>query len=335
MLKDDSKNYQDLKPDIIIPFDFKKVDESPMAIIYVRPETNKIDYEAIIIRAISAYVEVVYMANLNGELLSKNATIAGHYASQIQFATNGKAEIANYPEMMTAFEKKFAVHFSDAEIIGAYEAIIEDKKDVSDGIDALFDIMVPEDQFLEFYGQTIKKIGRYYIVNYDIPAIMSKYDPQANIFVIAVRFKKKISFSELNYLIYNEFCKKTSIDLLDYAKRKNMQWDDQVRRTYHISKNHIQAMFDLTDFVYIDHLSTLCFYHTPLGRYLISQGILSGDKIESKLGQLKENPLVYLRQENQERKLINIIGEGRIKQENKYMEKSFDECRKLIKAVDW
>jgi hypothetical protein len=331
---------EEVKPDILIPYNINRetLSNSAMLTIYVRPETNKTDYEAVIIKSTSPYADVVYLASLSGTLVNDKALVASHYSSQLQFAIEGKKRLAQYPEMIEWFEKKFKVKFQDAKIVGPFEAILEYK--LKKDADELFETMVPEPHFLEMFGQTIKKIGEYYVLNYDIPFVITRHHEETAMFVIALRLKSnRYRFSDIDHLIYDNMCKSETTWILDSEKRKNLAWYRQVRRTYHISRGHIEAMFDLTDFVFKNEKEQIRFTDTPLGRKLLEQEILGEEQLEERLAQLKEHPLVYLNQTGgngkNSLKLVNIILEGRVKKGATFIENDLDECTRIIKKINW
>ncbi|HLP59956.1 MAG TPA: hypothetical protein VK186_14035 [Candidatus Deferrimicrobium sp.] len=322
-------------PDILIPYtiDRKTLSNSSQLIIYVRPETNKIDYEAQIIRAAAHQADVIYLANLNGALINNKAIIASHYSIQLQFAVEGKRKLEKYPEMVKRFEEKFKVNFHDAPIIGSHEAIkLKLKKDA----DELFETIVPEPDFLELYGQTIKRIAGYYVLNYDIPAIMSRYHEWTAMFVIAFLLKdNNYPFSEIDRAIYENMRQSKTTNLLDSESRKGLPWYQLVRRAYHISRSQIEAMFDLTDYVFKNETDRIGFADTPLGRKILEQGVMGEEELETRLTQLKGNPLVYLNQPGGRLKLVNIISEGRIKKNSIFIENDLNECSRVIQEINW
>lgn len=326
---------QEFAPDILIPYTMSReeLSNATMVIISVRPETNYARYEAAIIRAIAPIGRVVYMANLAGPLINDRAIVARHYSSQLEFAVNGKKEMAKYPEMIEKFEKKFNVPFHDACIIGSYEAVIEHiKKDPEE----LFHTMVSGSDFLECYGQTIKKIEGFYVLNYDIPAILTRHNEKTNVFIIAVRFKDPgVHLAEVDHVIYNNLCQGEATYILDAEIRQDLAWFNLVRRTYHISRSHIEAMFDLTDYVFKNKNQSIHFSETPLGVALLDRDILSPDHLEERLKLLKDNPLVYIDEPNGIQKLVNIIWAGKVQKQSTFIEKSLDECCHLVKKINW
>ena len=90
---------EEVKPDILIPYaiDRETLSNSPILMIYVRPETNKVDYEAVIVKSSAPYADVVYLASLSGNLVNNKAIIACHYSSQLRFAIEGKKKTGKIP----------------------------------------------------------------------------------------------------------------------------------------------------------------------------------------------------------------------------------------------
>ena len=189
------------KPDIIIDYFLPENHEKPIIVIYVRPHTNLVSYEKAIIKGIMPFAKVIYMANLNGKIFITNALILDHYSIEYKFAIYAKNEISKYPEMIEQFEDHFKENFNKAKIIGAFDAIML----LSMNQQKLFDSFVEDKDFLRFYGQTIKKIKNFYIVNYDMPAIIEKYNDKTNIFVIATMLNnEEFNIENINQSIASE-----------------------------------------------------------------------------------------------------------------------------------
>jgi hypothetical protein len=331
-----SGKYNEVTPDILIPYQITgdELRDSFITLIAVRPETNIVRYEAAIIKSIEPYADVIYMASLSGNLLNDKAIIACHYSSQLQFAIEGKKEMGKYPEMVKQFEEKFKVSFQDAMIIGAFGAILEYK--IKKNADQLFELMVPETDFLEMYGHTIKKINGYYILDYDIPAIITRHHKNTAVFIIAVKLKNNsYRFCGIHHLIYENMRRDTRIKIPDLKKRRHLPWYDQIRRIYHISRSHIEAMFDLTDYVFKNKKERIGYAYTPLGQLLLDMGIFTGERLEERLSALKDNPLVYLNQEDGSLKLVNIISEGKIRKASTFLEKDLEACAEIINQINW
>jgi hypothetical protein len=328
--------HKEVRPDLLIPYhvDRETLANASILLIYVRPETNKINYEAAIIKGAAPYADAVYLASLSGNLVNNKAITASHYSIQLQFAIEGKEKLQRYPEMVRQFEEKFGVNFHDADIVGSYDAIVDYR--IKRNADELFETMVPDSDFLEIYGQTIKRIGKFFIINYDIPSIITRHHEDTAMFSIALSLKTdKIGFQDIDYYIYENLCKNETTSPLVSKRRQNLPWYKLVRRTYHISRSHIEAMFDLTDYVFKNEKERIGYADTPLGLRLLREGIIGEDLLEERLNQLKENPLVYLDQPDGNLKLVNIITEGKVRRGTSLVQSSLHECCEIIKKINW
>jgi hypothetical protein len=316
-MSDDFLNKHEIRPDVII--DFVDCDSTlPIIVIYVRPETNEIHYEKAIIMGVNPFGDVIYLANLNGRLFIRDALILEHYSSQYKFAIYGKSEMEKYPEIMYAFEDHFKVDFDSADIIGSFDAIL--KLNITD--EEMFNIIVNEKDFFKFYGQTIKRINNHFVINYDMPAILKRYTPKSNVFTISIRLKNEnTDLGEINQSIFEQL-KKDNTPLISEDNLKLLDWNEMIKRTYHISRNHIMAMFDMLDFIITSNNRHLGYYNTPLGKILLDVYGYSDED----LMKLKDNPIVYV-EYNGQKKLVNIIEEGN--------NKKLNECADIISKVIW
>lgn len=288
-----------IKPDIIIPFIYNLEELHSCAVIYVRPQTNKLNYERAIILGCQKYGDIVYLANIGGKIFIDNLLIIEHYSTQYFFAMHSKSIVSEYPEMVEAFEKHFNVPFESADIVNPYEAILK----LGITTEKLFNTIVDDSHFMRLYGQTIKKINDIYVINYDIPEILAKYTPEINVFVLSVIFKDQATqLSDLNQAIFENLKTDNSTPIIDEEKYSTHKWHEKVRRTYHISYNHIASMFDMKDFVFSADGSEIAFEEIPLANYLIRNNIIS----EENLLALKRFSLVYYYDDSGARKLINI-----------------------------
>lgn len=304
-------------PDIIVPFDPKKNYALPVAMVYVRPETNAILYEKAIVEGVRPFARVLYIANLGGGLFIRDGLVYEHYPLQYRFACKGKEELAHYPEMVAAFEEHFRKPFANANIIGAFDALTALKLTEEE----LFDVFVPDASFIAFYGQTIKKIDAYYVVNYDIPALIKKYRPSANVFAICIALSDETTpVDDVNRSIFETITKSENIRFLNEQRYADLPWYEQARRTYHISRNHVMAMFDMNDFIYVSKSARLPLLETPLGKVLHEETGVP----EETLLRIKQYPLVYC-DCGGKKKLVNVLEEAK--------GKNVDETIALMKNV--
>jgi hypothetical protein len=287
----------DVEPDIIIGYpgqgDCAALNAdggASYAVVYVRPETNNILYERAIVAGIKSRGRPVYMANLNGALFLRDGILEDHYASQFRFARDPCEEVARYPEMKKAFEEHFHVEFERSPLIGAFDAV----RLLGMGEEELFETIVPDPDFLGCWGQEFKRIFDFIVANPNLPAILKRYTPESNVFaaVVLSRGADADFFQGLNSAIYAQIVSHHETPVIDGEKLDSLVWSEKIRRTYHISTNHVMAMFDMADFVYVNGSSRLDVADTPLGRLLIGDGAVSAQRLRA----AKESPLVYFRE---------------------------------------
>ena len=129
---------------------------------------------------------MVYLANLPGDFIVKKRIIQEHYKVKLYYTSQGKKVFTPY--MKEIFEKTFNIDFDKARIIGAFDALKIFEMDYQQ----LFNIWVKRKDMLVVNGQSIKKYRDYYIINYDIPAILHKNNTNTDIAVMLFR-------SEMDY----------------------------------------------------------------------------------------------------------------------------------------
>lgn len=312
-------HFSQLKPDVLIPYNKNYNNLLPSVVIYVRPQTNLLKYETAILTAVQKFGDVTYLANINGRIFCRDFLVAQHYSTEYYFAVYAKKAIAQFPEMIDEFEKHFNVSFNDAKIISAFDA----PHFLGITPDELFDIFTDERDFKLFYGQTIKRINGYYIVNYDLPSIMGCYTPESNIFVVAVQLHSlNLDLHELNYGLFESLKNNIATPIIDEHKYTQHEWKEKVKRTYHISKGHINAIFDMTDFIFVNENEHLKIEETPFGRYIIEKKIMDAED----LNKLKYFNLAYLKQNDGSKKLLSI--------KEAAIGMTFDEICDLLAKID-
>jgi len=275
------------------------------AVVYVRPETNTVLYERAIVAVIRARGDaIVYAANLNGSLFRQDGILQDHYVTQLRFASDPRAEAVRYPEIGEKLRRHFGAPLAELPLDGAFRAAERSTEE------ELFETFVPPADFLACWGQQFKRIGGTVVANPGLPAVLKRYTPEANVFVVVVRSADGSPefFSDLNGVIYREITSRAETPLVDGERLGSVPWPERVRRTYHLSRSHLMAMFDMSDFVYLSEGRRLAIAETPLGKSLLTEGILTAEKLED----LKRDPLRYAR--DADPRLLHylpLVGEGR------------------------
>jgi len=264
-------------------------------VVHVRPETNRILSEKAIVAGVRRqHADVIYLANLNGALFLQDHILEEHYASQYRFAARPFEELQAHPEVAARFEQHFGVRPEDARLIGSFDAV----RRLGIGEEELFETIVPERDYLECWGQSFKRVAGWCVVNPNLPAIVRRYTPEANVFVLAARCRGggPEIFSAVNQAIFQEITARQETPVVDGQKLGSLVWSEMVRRTYHISANHRMACFDMADLVYRGPEARLDVAETPLGRWLVAGGAVEAEGLRA----MKRAQLVYLRREGAE-----------------------------------
>lgn len=258
------------------------------SVVYVRPETNSVLYERAIAAAIrSRGEEVVYLANLGGGLLRRDGVLRDHYTTQLRFAEDPLREVSRYPEIARRLEHRFGAE-AGSSLVGAFQAAAR----IGMSEEELFEAFVPQAEILACWGQQFKRIGDAIVANPGLPAVLKRCGPDANLFVVVVRSPDLSPgfFASLNRAIYEEIRSRSETPLVDGEMLESVRWSERVRRTYHISRTPLMAMFDMADFVYLAG-GRLQLEDTPLGRSLLAERVLTAEKLQA----IKRDPLVRLR----------------------------------------
>jgi hypothetical protein len=282
-----------VKPDILIGYPPAEgfasgAGAAAYAVVYVRPETNTILYERAIVAGIRGRGDaIVYTANLNGGLFLQDLILQDHYVTQLRFASDPRAEASRYPEIGELLERHFGAPVERLPLVGAFQAAAR----LGLTEEQLFETFVPPADFLTCFGQLFKRIGGAIVANPGLPAVLKRYTPRANVFVVVVRSSDGSPdfFASLNRAIYQQVISRAETPLVDEERFGPVPLSEKVRRTYHISRTHPMAMFDMADFVYLSASERLKIDETPLGRSLVADGIVTREKLQD----LRRDPLRY------------------------------------------
>ncbi len=207
--------------------------------VYLRPETNGVLVESLLLKVIqgcSQYrtgIKLVYLANFPGQFIVDHHIVERHYAHKFFFAVHGKRVFTS--RMRQAFSRRFEVPFADADVIGSFEAL--HVLDVTP--DELFRLWVPAEDVLHIDGQTIKRYGRRYIVNYDIPALLHKNSRNTDIAVMLFRCN----------LDYGYFVELTDEMREALVEQSVLSANVPASRAFHYSKGPMEQLLDATDYL--------------------------------------------------------------------------------------
>ena len=231
--------------------------------VYLRPETNGVEVESILLRVIhgnSDYqdrLKLVYLANIPGDFIVARKIIEKHYSLQLCFASNGKKAFTLH--MRREFEKFFHTSFESADIIGSFEALNRLHMDFDD----LFNLRVPRGDMLKINGQSVKKYMDCFIVNYDIPAILHKNNNETDIAVMIFR-------TDLEYNMIRRV-----IDDMGEALIENeiLHPGKPLSRIFHYSKGPFDQVRDAIGYLYTKDIKHVDLKRIAFSHFLIERGI--------------------------------------------------------------
>ena len=249
--------------------------------LYLRPESNGIKVESVIMRFLRDYphsrerIRVVYLANLPGDFVLARSIVTEHYALRIRFAREGKRLFT--PHMRREFERVFAASFEDARILGSFEAIGE----LGMGPEELFSLRVPNEDFAILLGQSVKRIGEVYVVNYDIPAVLHKHDEHTDIFAMLVRLS----------LGYDEFASIVEAIGRELLQEQIVSGRYPMSRVFHYSKGPFEQVLDGIGYIYTPEGT-----HVPCEQMSFVSYLAAHRKDPEEILTLVRNPLVEVRE---------------------------------------
>lgn len=257
---------QALTPKIIVPFrsasgDGRCTDFCQDMVVYLRPETNGIQTESVLFRVFKdplwhSRVDLVYLANVPGVFLLERGVVERHYESRVRFARQGVKAFT--PAMEKTFSAFFGIPFSQATIVGAFEALDLFHLDEEE----LFRIWVPSQDVLDIEGQQIKRMNDVFVVNYDIPALLTKH--HAGTDVAAMVFRTELSYPEFQ----------VAVDQIRQAlvSEALLAPDKPEHRIFHWSRGPFEQLLDAQGYVYTVRDEPVDLADLAFGRFLLDQG---------------------------------------------------------------
>jgi len=273
------------KPTVLIPYTSSyESDECNDICVYLRPETNGVEVESILLRVIHGNPEyknrlkLAYLANIPGDFIVAHKIIEKYYSLQLYFTTYGKKAFTLF--MRQQFEEYFGMSFTDADIISPFDAV----KKLNISYTELFDLRVPKKDMFEIHRQTIKRYNGYFILNYDIPAILHKNNNKTDIAVMI--FRTDLGYSQFRQVIDEMGNALITENVLHPGK--------PLSRIFHYSKGPFDQIRDAIGYLYTKDVRHVNLKRIAFSNYLIEKGIT----MHQILGALKK-PLMYFTDDDQ------------------------------------
>lgn len=278
------------RPSVLVPFPGPAKPPYRDVFVYLRPESNGVKVESLLLKAIEQErknktdINLVYLANLPGEFIQHHKIVEKHYHLRLYFAIMGASAVTAY--MKRAFYNHFGTEFDNSKVLGAFEYLRFKKINPED----LFDIWVPEQNVLELMGQSVKKIDDVFVINYDIPALLHKNNNSTDIAVMVFR----TSVSVKKFLSIISKMNRAVIDsgLLEEVK--------SLRRIFHVSRSPFEELLDAAGYLYNRDGKPVPLQETSYYTFLKNKG-LSDDCIIA----LMKRPIVSMH-DNVERSIFKL-----------------------------
>ncbi|HKK21242.1 MAG TPA: hypothetical protein VJ983_07210 [candidate division Zixibacteria bacterium] len=255
---------RDALPKVLIPYPGPASERDEQDIfVYLRPETNDVRVEATVLKVVErcpAYkrdMNLVYLANVPGEFITRHHIVEQHYALKLEFAVYGKELFTPY--MRTAFSNAFRTSFDGADIIGSFEALRRLKLRPEE----LFALWVPDEDLFVVDGQSIKRVGGSYVVNYDIPALLHKNSRGTDIAVMIFRVR-------LGYSFFNDLVEQMRDALIQNGL---MSPKTPPSRAFHYSKGPFEQILDGFGYLFTSQIETASLADLTFSTFLSNNGI--------------------------------------------------------------
>lgn len=228
------------KPSVLVDYPGAVTAEDLQDIfVYVRPETNGVEVESRLLRVVRecpAYhngLELIYMANLPGGYMMEQQVIERHYAHKLFFAVHGARSFTE--PMIREFELKTGASFSPERILGGFEAL----RYLGMTPEGLFALWVNESEVVSVAGQTVKHIDDYWIIGYDIPALVHKNTRNTDIAVML--FRSSVGYAYFVELVNDMYEQIVEDGLVDSRMPRG--------RVFHYSRSPFEQILDGTGYL--------------------------------------------------------------------------------------
>ncbi len=262
-------------PQVLLPYPgCGKSDEQDIFLL-LRPEKNNYKVESIILstfRESAEYkktISIPYLANVSGAFIKKSKLFHKHYATKLFFAKHNKDFFS--PDMKKAFERHFKQPIADSEVLGAFEAATR----LQLSFEELFHINVPLENTVRVSGQVIKKFSdkqghSVYVVNPDIPALLSREYQYENCAVIM--FRTTLSYEAFNRYVHKTY-EKLVLSKIISADEDGDCYDTALKKVFRYSRSPFEQLRDAMEFLYHPNGKSVSITDMTFARYLYDKGV--------------------------------------------------------------
>lgn len=261
-------------PQVLLPYPGCGNSDEQDIFLLLRPEMNNYRVEQIIVstfRESAAYKKTIfiqYLANVSGAFIEKSKLFHKHYATKLFFAKHNQDFFSG--DMKHAFEQHFQRPTDECEILGAFAA----SKRLGLSFEQLFATAVPARDTLRVSGQVIKRIPdaaqrSVYVVNPDIPALLSRQYHNENCAV--VMFRTTLSYEAFNYYMRKAYEKLVLARVIPHVEGED--YDTRLKKVFRYSRSPFEQLRDSMEFLYYPDGARVSISDMTFARYLHNKGI--------------------------------------------------------------
>lgn len=269
------------RPSILIPYSGASSSTHTQDVfICMRPETNGVVGEKVVMNILHCCpeyakkeIKLVYLANIPSDVLVSRNIYKHYYALKIHFAARG-GELFT-PVMRRACSEYFNTEFDPQRFIGSFAAL----KLFSLRAEKLFALRVNARDMLTINGQSIKRYRDYFVVNYDVPALIHRYSLNYNIALMCVRIKT-------SYAYFKSLVEKMHAGLVAEGL---VRPGSLLGSTFHYSRGPFDQLRDGMSFLLDQQGDPIDLEQISFAHYLLQRGVS-----RELLQHLSVNPIVTL-----------------------------------------
>lgn len=245
-------------PQVLVPYPGPDGESETQDIfLYLRPETNGVLAESVLLRVIEKSpqyrtgINLVYLANVPGEFIVENHIVERQYACKFHFAVHGRRAFTKH--MADAFERHFRTSFAKSNVVGSFEAL----QVMNLTPEELFSTWVQQADIFFVDGQSIKRIDGVFVVNYDLPALLHRNNRGTDIAVMMFR-------CHVAYTYFEDLVDDMHASLIDGGiLTRNVP----ASRAFHYSKGPFEQLLDGQNFLYSSGATHVPFSDLSFVRY--------------------------------------------------------------------
>ena len=275
----------------------------------LRPQVNHYYFESLLLSVFRTSPEykksiwLIYLANIPGYIIRQKKILEHRYEYRIFFAKYGAKEFSD--SMLQRFTAFFNVSLESSRVYGGFEAI-----DIC-GFTPVELFALPYTKILKMSGQSViqtldKNGDTIYIINHDIPALLTFYQEGTNSAVFM--FRTILSYQEFNRIVMqvvdnitqkiiveDTSDKKTLQSLLSKESIEVLKGSDFYRhkRIFHFSHGPFEQILDAQDVLYKNNEESSSLEEYTFTQYLLNRGVRLKD-----IRHMLKNPIIGIKEDN-------------------------------------